>query len=275
MTRPPGELFALNAHAMTSLPQTSEPSEPLLYHPHQIPSGGWRHDAATAFAQRMLSEEALFPCVFGVSAVRKGTVRYGFIPAGPTRVATLAAALTEFTDIAVSLGNRTSLVCFFDFEDGVQTLDEYRQHFWSLLGELLATDTSEWPAGISENPDDSTWEFSFHGTPLFVVANTPRHENRRSRQSRYFTVTFQPRFVFDDLKAGTPTGDKARVVIRRRLADYDRVERTPLLGSFGDPGTLEWSQYFLEDDNTPLDPAAECPIAHAGRGAREPVDDLA
>ncbi|MEO6500984.1 MAG: YqcI/YcgG family protein [Jatrophihabitantaceae bacterium] len=235
----------------------------MLHHPHDLPSDGWQHEAAAAFSERMLNDNSLFPCIFGVSAVRKGTVRYSFIPAGESRVAALGAALSEFTPIASDLGNRTSLVCFFDFEEHVNTLDEYRQHFWALLGELQAADTSEWPPGISDNPEDSTWEFSFNSTPMFVVANTPQHLDRRSRQSPYLTITFQPRFVFDDLKAGTPAGDKARTVIRRRLDTYDSVERTPLLGSFGDPGNVEWSQYFLNDDNAPVNLAAGCPITHA------------
>jgi hypothetical protein len=250
-----------NAAAARACPASEQAS--LLLHPHDLPPAGWQREAATAFTERMLSDSTLFPCVFGVTAVRKGTVRYSFIPAGENRVDALAAALVEFTDIALTLGNRTSLVCFFDFDDSVDTLEEYRDHFWSLLSELQAGDTSEWPAGISQDPADSTWEFSFNSTPMFVVANTPRHTDRRSRQSAYFTITFQPRFVFDDLKAGTPTGDKARTVIRRRLETYDSVERTPLLGSFGEPGNVEWSQYFLNDDNAPVDLAAGCPITHA------------
>lgn len=253
----------MNVNAMADPTQTADVQTSMLHHPHDIPSDGWRHEAATAFAERMLSDHSLFPCIFGVSAVRKGTVRYSFIPAGESRVSALAAALSEFTQIAIELGNRTSLVCFFDFEDSVSTLAEYRDHFWALLGELQAGDAAEWPAGISDNPQDPTWEFSFNSTPMFVVANTPQHLVRRSRQSRYFTITFQPRFVFDDLKAGTPPGDKARTVIRRRLDSYDSVERTPLLGSFGDPGNVEWSQYFLNDDNMPVDLAAGCPITHA------------
>ncbi|HEY0166502.1 MAG TPA: YqcI/YcgG family protein [Jatrophihabitans sp.] len=250
----------MNANGVT---HASDTQASLLRHPHDIPVDGWQHEAAAAFSARMLSEESLFPCIFGVTAVRKGTVRYSFIPAGEARVATLAAALTEFTSIAATLGNRTSLICFFDFQAGVETLDEHRDHFWALLSDLSAIDPSEWPPGISQNPEDSTWEFSFNSTPMFVVANTPRHVARRSRKSRYLTITFQPRFVFDDLKAGTPTGDKARAVIRRRLDSYDSVERTPLLGSFGEPGNVEWSQYFLNDDNAPADLAAGCPMRHA------------
>lgn len=252
----------MNLNTLSQQLRISEPQTSLLCHPHDIPSDGWQYEAATAFTERMLSEDALFPCIFGVDAVRKGTVRYGFIPAGQSRLPALAEALVQFTRIATSLGNRTSLVCFFDFEPDVNTLDEYRTHFWTLLAELHAGDTSEWPAGISKDPEDSTWEFSFNSTPMFVVANTPSHLNRHSRHSKYFTVTFQPRFVFDDLKVGTPTGDRARKVIRRRLDSYDTVEKTPLLGSFGDPDNLEWSQYFLNDDNEPVDLAAGCPMKH-------------
>jgi FPC/CPF motif-containing protein YcgG len=253
----------LNANAVTQQPDIADPQASTLCHPHDPPSEGWQHEAATTFSRRMLSDDSLFPCTFGVGAVRKGTLRYSFIPAGRSRLPALAAALTEYTGIATALGNRTSLVCFFEFDENVSTLEEYRAHFWALLGELQAGDTSEWPAGISNDPEDSTWEFSFNSTPMFVVANTPGHVKRRSRRSTYFTVTFQPRFVFDDLKAGTPAGDKGRTVIRRRLDSYDTVERTPLLGSFGQAGNVEWSQYFLDDDNVPLDLAAGCPITHA------------
>ena len=81
-------------------------------------------------------------------------------------------------------------------------------------------------------------------------------------RARGITVTFQPRFVFDDLKADTPTGDRARNVIRRRLSEYDAIEQTPLLGSFGETGNLEWTQYFLGDDNQPVDTSRGCPMGH-------------
>lgn len=246
----------------SAVPSTADREQAsLLMHPHHEPSGAWERLAVSFFRERMLSDDALFPCIFGVDAVRRGTLRYSFIPAGEQRAATLASALREFTAIAESLGIRTSLVCFFDFEPGVDSLEEYRQHFWSLLAEVQTRDVSEWPEGISDDPQESTWEFSFNSTPMFVVANTPHHHQRRSRYSEYFTVTFQPRFVFDDLKAGTPTGDRARNVIRRRLREYDAVEQTPLLGSFGEPGNMEWTQYFLDDENQPIDTSLGCPMA--------------
>lgn len=273
---PTGESIALSSLRLpevieVSIPVTEEPPydpvDPavgsLLLHPHMSPAVEWQQAAVRAFADRMLSNEELFPCIFGVDAVRKATLRYAFIPAGSERVPTLARALVEFTDMAPSLGNRTSLVAFFDHEPELTSIEAYEQHFWSCLAQLQDLDEAEWPDGVSRDPSDPTWEFSFNGTPMFVVANTPVHQDRRSRRSDYFTVTFQPRFVFDDLKAGTPTGDRARNVIRKRLKQYDRVPQTPLLGSYGDPNNREWTQYFLQEHNQPLDASARCPISHA------------
>ncbi|PRY44628.1 YqcI/YcgG family protein [Umezawaea tangerina] len=233
----------------------------LLVSPAATPPGSWPVLAAQLFTERMLDSANPFPCVFGVDAVRKETLRYAFIPNGGQRVPVLAEALRQFTDVAESLGRRTSLVCFFEFDPRLDSLDKHREHFWSLLREVSATDSAPWPEDISQDFDDPTWEYSYNSTPMFVVANTPYHVERRSRYFEYFAITFQPRFVFDDLKGGTATGDNARKVIRERLAKYDTAERTPLLGSFGEAGNKEWEQYFLSDDNEPNPPGARCPIA--------------
>jgi len=232
----------------------------LLVHPHERPPGRWPVLAAELFRERMLSSESPFPCIFGADAARRATLRFAFIPAGDERVPTLAGALREFASVAEELGRRTSLVTIFEFDPRLNSLEAHRDHFWWLLTQLRRRDTAPWPDGISTDPDDPTWEFAFHGMPMFVVANTPHHRRRRSRYFEYFAITFQPRFVFDDLKEGTPSGDNSRTVIRRRLAAYDGVERTPLLASFGAAGTKEWIQYFLRDDNEPVDPDARCPI---------------
>ncbi len=245
----------------TSMVTTSTQNS-LLFAPSDTPPGSWPLLAKQLFNERLLAQDILFPCVFGVDAVRKATLRYAFIPNGDERVGALATALHQFTDIAESLGKRTSLVCFFELDPRLDSLEKHREHFWWLLREVLADDAAPWPEGISPDFDDPTWEYSFNSTPMFVVANTPYHAQRRSRYFEYFAVTFQPRFVFDDLKAGTATGDNARKVIRDRLAKYDDVEQTPLLGSFGEQGNKEWQQYFLGDTNEPIDPNARCPIAH-------------
>ena len=239
----------------------------LLFHPDEQPSGTWPVFAAQLFRERMLNPDDLFPCIFGVDAVRRGTLRFSFIPVGESRAEILADALLEFTEIAPSLGQRTSLVCFFEHDPRLRSLEECRQHFWWLLGRLCQSDTSGWPEGISLDPEDPAWEFSYQCMPMFVVASTPFHQRRRSRYFEYFLMTFQPRFVFANLEAGTPRGDNARKIIRRRLAEYDLVERTPLLGSFGAPGNKEWEQYFLDDDNMSTASSSGCPLYHTSMPA--------
>jgi hypothetical protein len=77
-------------------------------------------------------------------------------------------------------------------------------------------------------------------------------------------ITFQPRPVFDGLDADTPAGQRARKIIRGRLATYDAVPAHSALGPYGDPAHREWRQYFLPDatDTVP----ARCPLTGATAG---------
>lgn len=231
-----------------------------LFQVNSLHPPGWAADAADTFKQRMLSSDERFPCIFGVDATRKGTLRLAFIPTGVRRNAALARALGDFTSIAPWLGSRTSLVCLFEADPRLSTLGDYRQHFWDLLQTLHDSDTGEWPDEVDADPESESWEFAFAGTPYFVVANTPAHRLRRSRFLDCFAVTFQPRFVFDDLGEDSKQGNNARRIIRRRLASYDALPAASTLGSFGATGNREWAQYFLEEHDDPPAPESRNPI---------------
>jgi uncharacterized protein len=221
----------------------------------------WEQIAVRNFQRRMLDNEEPFPCIFGVAALREATLRYAFVSRNRDRVSQLAAALRDFVHLAPSLGRRTSLVTFFENGPTRQTLREYRTEFWALLQQAHDLDVEPWPPGIALDPEHENWEFSFAGMPMFVVVNTPAHRDRVSRHFDCLMVTFQPRFVFADLAADSRQGRNARTIIRKRLASYDRVPASPLLGSFGAPGNREWLQYFLDDDNTGTTPeSARCPL---------------
>jgi FPC/CPF motif-containing protein YcgG len=234
-----------------------------LWMPDEDPPEPWKYDAMARFRERMTQSDTPFPCVFGVDATRRGTLRCVFISAGAKRVPQLAQALSSFVDRAVSYGPRTSLVAFFEPVAELRTIQDYRDHFWHLLSGLRQHDQHPWPEGISTDPEDCYWGYGYHGMPLFIVANTPAHQQRRSRQFEYFTITFQPRFVFDDLAEESPAGRRARKVIRKRLQEYDTVPASPTLASFGKPGSREWTQYFLDDTNEPVSSQARCPLGHA------------
>jgi hypothetical protein len=219
----------------------------------------WEQRARDLFVQRMLDRDRLFPCVFGVDAVKRETLRFTFVP-GDAGIFPLAGALTEFVALAPSLGKRTSLVAFFEPDGTPCDLEGYAKRFWQILQDLHDADSQPWPGDIPADTEDPSWEFCFGGMPMFVVANTPAHEHRLSRHFEYLAITFQPRFVFDDIAADSPQGQNARKVINSRLRDYDSVPPTPLLGAFGSPGNREWTQYFLADDNVPVSPLTRCPF---------------
>jgi FPC/CPF motif-containing protein YcgG len=229
-----------------------------LAEPRSVP---WEQDAVDRFTRRMLDSERLFPCVFGVDAVRRGSLRCTFISRGQG-VRPLAEALTEFAVLAPDLGKRTSLVAFFEPDEAEATLHDYRERFWKILQDLHDVDPRPWPQDISTDTESPLWEFCFAGMPMFVVANTPSHKRRASRYFESLAITFQPRFVFDDIAEDSPQGRNARKIIRGRLRDYDALPPTPELGSFGAPGNREWAQYFLDDENTPLSPDSRCPFHH-------------
>lgn len=228
----------------------------------------WAQASLREFRSRMTDQDNLFPCIFGVEAVVRGTLRYAFISSKGDQASNLATALQDYTEICDSLGKRTSLVCFFEHWAEEKTHEAYFQHFWQLLNDTSELDTKPWPAEFSPKPDEASFEYSFNDHPMFVVINTELHENRLSRAFSRVAVTFQPRFVFDDIREGTTKGDDARTIIRGRLKDYDNVDITPLLGSFGDESNREWKQYYL-DDGTDIEQATECPVKNFVSGHQQ------
>ena len=237
-------------------------TDSVLVSPAQVDTlSGWKGEIFREFYERMTNKEQDFPCIFGVEAVTRGTLRYAFISDDKSQAAQLSKILHQFTDICHDLGKRTSLVCFFESWEAESTHTGYWTRFWELLHEVSSLDTVPWPHDISRELDDSTFEFTFNGQPMFVVVNTELHKRRRSRQMYRVAITFQPRFVFDDIAEGTTRGDAARKVIRSRLATYDSVPFPENLGSFGDPNNREWVQYYLDDGNATELPQS-CPFKH-------------
>ncbi|MEU3777869.1 YqcI/YcgG family protein [Streptomyces sp. NPDC032472] len=220
----------------------------------------WERDAADKFSRLMMDEERPFPCVYSVDAFRTENLRYAFIPQGEGAGEHLAMALREYVRIAPSLGRRTSLVTFFAPTPGNETLEDYRSMFWDTLQTLHGLDDSPWPSEVPTDTDSEWWEFCFAGMKLFIAANAPAYEFRDSRHFDYFSIAFQPRFVFDDITEDTPAGKNGRKLIRERLHSYDKIPPTPVLGDFGTPGIREWHQYFLEDHNQPPQSDAKCPF---------------
>jgi FPC/CPF motif-containing protein YcgG len=157
----------------------------------------WEHNAFAAFESQLCGVgEEQFPCVFGVEAAKRETLRFGFFESLHfDQLFRLAYDLLSFLKISRTLLPYTSYVAFFHPERvAFLVMDEYENAFWRVLNLLNSVDSTHWPSCIDSAVDTPSWEFSFAGEPMFVVCNTPLHQRRRSRYSPGFTITFQPRY---------------------------------------------------------------------------------
>ena len=228
----------------------------------------WGMDSLERFERDLNAENAPFPCTFAVSAFHRAHLRFAFVDGvrDETSWRALPRLLAEYVTTLPVMVRITSLVVFFRLDSGDERrdLEWYEDRFWAVLSYLHTHDPSPWPADLPRDPDDPRWEFAFAGQPVFVVCNAPAYRQRRSRRSREFMITFQPRSVFEGLEADTARGQAARRTIRKRLTRYDApLLPSPHLGGYGQAGNREWKQYFLRDSNA--DPGqARCPFRTAG-----------
>jgi FPC/CPF motif-containing protein YcgG len=214
----------------------------------------WQAIVFKEFSSALTSTARPFPCIFGAAGFAADQLRYAFLdqPEAPKLAPILQAYLKE----ARSFGQNTSLVVF-SMPGPVRSLESYRKRFWSLLRNLSHVDPAPWPAAIPERLDDPAWEFCFAGEPIFVVCNTPAHVLRQSRRASTFMLTFQPRWVFENILGTAEAAERSFGKVRKRLASYDMLPPSPVLGQYGDPGVYEHQQYFLDESNdTP-----KCPFA--------------
>ncbi|MGL4766509.1 MAG: YqcI/YcgG family protein [Formosimonas sp.] len=201
----------------------------------------------------LLSESRPFPCLFGVSGFKANQLRFAFFD--EMSPSALAQVLQDYLKEARNFGQNTSLVVF-ERPTTLQSIHQYGEKFWQLLKGVAQHDVSDWPAEIPTELEHRDWEFCFNGEPIFVVCNTPAHILRQSRRGSTFTLTFQPRWVFENILGTEKAAKAAFSVVTERLRPYDMVDKSPALGLYGDEMTREWKQYFLDDLNI----EARCPF---------------
>lgn len=224
----------------------------------------WQQDAFQSFGTRLTDTQQPFPCAPGVQGFLAGHMRFGFAcdPREPSSRMQVASLLEAYGACAREAGPYTSLVVFFDTPTELAATNEvesFEHLFWSILNEVHQFDAADWPQQVSTDPTHATWEFCYGGEPYFAFCSTPSHLARKSRYSPYFTIAFQPRFVFANLNDDSTFGRNIKKIIRERLSTYDTVPVHPSLGWYGQQGNLEWKQYFLREDAST---SAKCPFHH-------------
>lgn len=226
----------------------------------------WKATRYATFHGTMTDDDAPYPCYFAADAEEDGLFRYTF-PGAPDEDiarARLADALETYLATYDSIGEITSLVVLFEPPSGTQSAETYKRQFWDVLRYLGEHDPEPWPRTVPTDPAHPKWRYCFAGEPVFVVARAPFYERRRSRYTPHgLEITIQPAGVFDGLSGMTDEGQRARSVIRDRLADYDDVPRHPDSGDYADPRRHEWKQYMLPETNA--ESVARCPLPERSR----------
>jgi uncharacterized protein len=198
-----------------------------------------------------------YPCFFGTMAEKRGEMFYSFVE--DMHLSTLPGTMAAFAELSLQPRYEKNNIAIFFTPDAVPLSHEgYHGRFWRVLQYLHDSDGDP---GASSQPDPShpDWEFSFAGVQMFVVCACPSFQQRHSRNlGPGMVLLFQPRSVFVDKVTNRVIGVQARNEVRRRLASWDSIPAHPDLGFYGDPGNLEWKQYFLPDDNTPA--VGKCPF---------------
>ncbi|RHW38187.1 YqcI/YcgG family protein [Neobacillus notoginsengisoli] len=196
-----------------------------------------------------------FPCIPATLGHKLHQLRFGFLPSfkDPSSIRELAEALNEFSEIYHTTGPYASLVLFYETPaDHLANVEEYEQIFWDQLGSVSQIDQRPWPSHIPNNPEDSLWEFCFHGEQYFVYCGTPAHKNRQSRYFPYLMLAITPRSVLVEFNQSKARAAKIKSQIRKRLANYDSAPAHPDLNTYGQDDNYEWKQYFLRDDDTSI-----------------------
>jgi len=222
-------------------------------------TASWQRIVFSEFESNVTSTSRPFPCVFGVTGMRKDQLRFAF--PDPLTPETMAPILEDYVRNARQFGRMTSLVVFAR-PGPVQPIEDYRDRFWSLLDGLESIDETPRPASVPRELDSDRWEFCFAGEPIFVACNTPAHVLRQSRRSTSFTVVFQPRWIFDGImNTDTPAAKRSVQQVRQRLQAFDAIPPAPQLDHYEAPGAREYQQYFLDDTNEP----PRCPFHRLAR----------
>jgi FPC/CPF motif-containing protein YcgG len=225
----------------------------------------WLADSYATFRANITDKR--YPCYFGAEAERKGNLFYSHIT--NRNVADLPATLLTFLTLCANPSrDKNNLVVFFQPAPAPLEHAKYQSLFWDTLRYLRDHDPAPSAALDWIDPSDPLWDFPFAGNLFFVVGISPSYRQRRSRNLGLgMIMVFQPRQVFRDHLTGREIGTEARSAIRERVERWDGVPPHPNLNMYGRPDNLEWTQYFISDDDTPE--IGRCPLSHRAKGVGE------
>jgi FPC/CPF motif-containing protein YcgG len=247
---------------MNSTSQSPNPLHLLSAHDIEDPSRvlpPWARDIFTSFCATLSSNVSPFPCIYARRALNADALRYIFVDAQPTALRDLATALGQYATIAEDLAPYTAFLAFFPPDVPSMPLNVHHDRFWRVLQYLHDHDPGPWPSHIPTSAADQLWEFCFNCVPMFVLGSNPAHNARKSRHTATFTISFQPRFMFDTLISNRTLLERSRQLIRSRVLALDGFPVHPQIGMYFEAENREWRQYVVPEDNGLI--SGNCPLA--------------
>ncbi len=186
-------------------------------------------------AFRAFVADPRFPCLAGKGVTRGDGFRlrvYGAL--GSARAAArLARDLAGF--VADVPGEGTGLHSFVAVFPRQAPADEveFERRLWEQVQRLHERDAPDagWDPGVSADPEDPHFSFSFGGRALFVVGVHPA-SSRLARRFRWPALVFNPHAQFERLRADGRFAPLRAAVREREIALQGALN--PNLADFGD-----------------------------------------
>ncbi len=118
------------------------------------------------------------------------------------------------------------------FTDEIDSEMDFENKLWLQLQSLYDIEKHEhsWAPGVSHNPEDNDFSFSFFETAFFIVGLHPR-SSRTARRFKYPALAFNLHRQFEKLRENDQY-ENMKEVIRKRDFAYDG-STNPMLKDFG------------------------------------------
>ena len=181
---------------------------------------------------RALVLNPAFPCLGARAALNQGTYRFGMYAALASDEATRALGEDLLAFVAEQSSLSSAFTTFIASFDGPLPLDErdFERLLWEQATRLAESDDVAWDPGVSSDPDDPRFSFSFGGRAFFLVGLHPG-SSRWARRFAWPTIVFNAHHQFEHLRA-TGRFVRLQAAIRGRDAALQGCPN-PTLTAFG------------------------------------------
>ncbi len=178
--------------------------------------------------------DPMYPCVGAKAALNSNQYRvgiYGAMGAEETTLQLGADLKRYITEVKDADSDYLSMIAVF--EEEVDSEIDFENKLWLQLQKLHDSEKHDyqWDQGVSHNPEDNDFSFSFFETAFFIVGLHP-YASREARKFKYPALAFNLHRQFEKLRENDQY-ENMKEVIRKRDKAYDG-STNPMLKDFGD-----------------------------------------